>query len=132
MSMKKMSANCHISEERLYFANASRNHFYDSVSTVSNTKDVADVTEQMRARLKWHYMNAYQKYKAGGRKPWKLLVQIIKIFLVTAQVIFKKFHRFCVSYLAVMILLKPYNRTKLLYGPKLNCKISSLFYTVRL
>lgn len=42
--------------------------------------------EILKARLKYHFMNPLQKYKVRKRKPWKLLVQIFKIIIVTAQV----------------------------------------------
>ncbi|XP_022097169.1 mucolipin-3-like isoform X2 [Acanthaster planci] len=45
------------------------------------------VQEKMRRELKFFFMNPYEKYKARGRKPWKLGVQIIKIILVTLQLI---------------------------------------------
>ncbi|EDO42542.1 predicted protein, partial [Nematostella vectensis] len=41
---------------------------------------------QIRKRLKSHFMTPYQKFKHRGRKPWKLLIQLIKIIIVTAQV----------------------------------------------
>ena len=45
------------------------------------------VEEKMRRELKFFFMNPYEKYKARGRKPWKLGVQLVKILLVTLQVI---------------------------------------------
>ncbi|RMX48502.1 hypothetical protein pdam_00008482 [Pocillopora damicornis] len=42
--------------------------------------------EVMRKRLKSHFMNPYQKYKHRGRKPWKLLLQLLKLIMVTVQV----------------------------------------------
>lgn len=42
--------------------------------------------EILKAKLKYHYMNPWQKYKAKGRKPWKLFIQILKIVIVTVQV----------------------------------------------
>ena len=42
--------------------------------------------EIMRTKIKYHFMNPYQKYRARGRKPWKLLIQIFKIIIVTTQV----------------------------------------------
>ncbi|XP_047122323.1 mucolipin-3 isoform X2 [Hydra vulgaris] len=38
-------------------------------------------------KLKYHFMSPYEKYRKHGRKPWKLIIQILKIFMVTAQVI---------------------------------------------
>ena len=42
--------------------------------------------EVMKAKIKYHYMNPFQKFRARRRKPWKLVVQIVKVFLVTIQV----------------------------------------------
>ncbi|XP_061549983.1 mucolipin-3 isoform X2 [Phycodurus eques] len=45
------------------------------------------VVEDLRRRLKYFFMNPCQKYKARGRKPWKLMLQILKIVLITAQLV---------------------------------------------
>ncbi|XP_031556189.1 mucolipin-3-like isoform X1 [Actinia tenebrosa] len=42
--------------------------------------------EILKAKLKYHFMNPWRKYKARKRKPWKLLIQIFKIIIVTVQV----------------------------------------------
>ncbi len=42
--------------------------------------------EKFRRKLKYFFMNPCDKYKARGRKPWKLILQIIKIAVVTIQV----------------------------------------------
>lgn len=42
--------------------------------------------EVLKAKLKYHYMNPWQKWKVKGRKPWKLVIQILKIIIVTVQV----------------------------------------------
>lgn len=39
-----------------------------------------------RRRLKYYFMNPCEKYQARRRKPWKLMLQILKIALITAQV----------------------------------------------
>lgn len=41
----------------------------------------------LRQRLKHFFMDPLQKWRIKNRKPWKLLIQIIKILLVTIQVI---------------------------------------------
>lgn len=46
------------------------------------TKAVGD----FRRRLKYFFMNPCEKYQARQRKPWKLMLQILKIALITAQV----------------------------------------------
>ncbi|XP_028413461.1 mucolipin-3-like isoform X2 [Dendronephthya gigantea] len=73
-------------EQSLFYASGFTNH-YGAVNSVDlDGQSTEALSEKMRARLKWHYMNAYEKYRAGGRKPWKLLIQIIKIILVTVQI----------------------------------------------
>ena len=72
-----MATSHNTDEDGLVFAHSSVN-FYGAVGNFSSIGGCSEET--------WHYMNAYEKYKAGGRKPWKLLVQIIKILLVTGQV----------------------------------------------
>jgi len=42
--------------------------------------------EEIRRKLQWYFKNPYEKYKERKRKPAKLVLQIIKIILVTAQV----------------------------------------------
>lgn len=46
------------------------------------TKAVGD----FRRGLKYYFMNPCEKYQARRRKPWKLMLQILKIALITAQV----------------------------------------------
>eukprot|EP00794_Sanderia_malayensis_P010017 gene10017-11040_t len=55
-----------------------------SPSTEQEHPATAD-EQAIRRRLSWYFMNPYQKYKVKGRKPWKLLLQIFKIILITAQ-----------------------------------------------
>ncbi|KAM9790005.1 mucolipin-3-like [Neosynchiropus ocellatus] len=45
------------------------------------------VVEDFRRRLKYFFMNPCQKYRARGRKPWKLMLQILKIAIITAQLV---------------------------------------------
>lgn len=49
--------------------------------------DVDDVG-RLRRRIKYYFMNPCEKYHARGRKPWKLVLQIIKIAIITIQVVF--------------------------------------------
>ena len=52
--------------------------------------------EVMRKRLKSHFMTPYQKYKHRGRKPWKLLLQLLKLIMLTVQVkLVLSFLKFC-------------------------------------
>lgn len=44
-----------------------------------STRDV------MKTKIMYHYMNPFQKLQARRRKPWKLVVQIVKVVLITIQ-----------------------------------------------
>uniref|UniRef100_A0A665WD08 Mucolipin 3a n=1 Tax=Echeneis naucrates TaxID=173247 RepID=A0A665WD08_ECHNA len=43
--------------------------------------------EDFRRRLKYFFMNPCEKYRARGRKPWKLMLQILKIAITTIQLV---------------------------------------------
>ncbi|XP_066528913.1 mucolipin-3 isoform X2 [Hoplias malabaricus] len=43
--------------------------------------------ESFRRKLKYFFMNPCEKYRARGRKPWKLMLQIIKIAVITVQLV---------------------------------------------
>ncbi|KAE8290778.1 Mucolipin-3 Transient receptor potential channel mucolipin 3 [Larimichthys crocea] len=45
------------------------------------------MVEDFRRRLKYFFMNPCEKYKARGRKPWKLMLQILKIAIITVQLV---------------------------------------------
>lgn len=42
--------------------------------------------EAIRRKLKYFFMSPCDKYHAKGRKPFKLILQLLKIIIVTAQV----------------------------------------------
>lgn len=42
--------------------------------------------EAIRRKLKYFFMSPCDKYHAKGRKPYKLVLQLLKIIIVTAQV----------------------------------------------
>lgn len=42
--------------------------------------------EALRRKLKYFFMSPCDKYHAKGRKPFKLVMQLLKIFIVTVQV----------------------------------------------
>lgn len=54
-----------------------------------------DNMEYLRRRIKYYFMNPCEKYHARGRKPWKLILQIIKIGIITIQVVFSDMTRTC-------------------------------------
>uniref|UniRef100_A0A3Q2NPP6 Mucolipin TRP cation channel 3 n=1 Tax=Fundulus heteroclitus TaxID=8078 RepID=A0A3Q2NPP6_FUNHE len=43
--------------------------------------------ECLRRKIKYYFMNPCEKYHARGRKPWKLMLQIVKIAIITAQLV---------------------------------------------
>ncbi|XP_028259080.1 mucolipin-3 [Parambassis ranga] len=43
--------------------------------------------ESLRRKIKYFFMNPCEKYHARGRKPWKLMLQIIKIAIITIQLV---------------------------------------------
>ena len=59
---------------------------YDSIYDSSEFADSRNSIEVMRKRLKYHFMSPYQKFRHRGRKPWKLCIQLLKLFVVTIQV----------------------------------------------
>ena len=44
--------------------------------------------DRMRRKLKFFFMNPWQKWKAKKKFPFKMILQVIKVVLVTIQVIF--------------------------------------------
>jgi len=40
----------------------------------------------LRRRLKYYFMNPCQKFYAKRKVPWKLILQLVKVILVTVQV----------------------------------------------
>ncbi|XP_076026331.1 mucolipin-3 [Genypterus blacodes] len=43
--------------------------------------------ETLRRKIKYFFMNPCEKYHARGRKPWKLILQIVKIAIITIQLV---------------------------------------------
>ncbi|XP_037553942.1 mucolipin-3 [Nematolebias whitei] len=51
-----------------------------------NLEDLVQVN-CLRRRIKYYFMNPCEKYHARGRKPWKLILQIVKIAIITIQLV---------------------------------------------
>ncbi|XP_038554048.1 mucolipin-3-like [Micropterus salmoides] len=51
------------------------------------THTLSKMVEDFRRRLKYFFMNPCEKYRARGRKPWKLMIQILKIAIITVQLV---------------------------------------------
>uniref|UniRef100_A0A3Q1BNX3 Polycystin cation channel PKD1/PKD2 domain-containing protein n=1 Tax=Amphiprion ocellaris TaxID=80972 RepID=A0A3Q1BNX3_AMPOC len=46
-----------------------------------------DTVECLRRKIKYYFMNPCEKYHARGRKPWKLILQLVKIAIITIQLV---------------------------------------------
>ncbi|KAA0706514.1 Mucolipin-3 [Triplophysa tibetana] len=57
------------------------------MSSDTNPQPADEELEKFRRKLKYFFMNPSDKYKARGKKPWKLMLQIIKIAVVTEQLV---------------------------------------------
>lgn len=59
---------------------------HHSTPTECNTCPIVTFTEEkMRRKLRFFFMNPIEKWQAKRRFPYKFVIQLIKIFLVTAQ-----------------------------------------------
>ncbi|KAI7793894.1 putative mucolipin-3 [Triplophysa rosa] len=58
-----------------------------NMSSDTNPRPEHEELEKFRRKLKYFFMNPRDKYKARRKKPWKLMLQIIKIAVVTAQLV---------------------------------------------
>lgn len=62
----------------------------DYGSTASTESDAGKMykaaEERLKRRIRFFFLNPFQKWSATRRVPWKLSVQIFKIILVTVQV----------------------------------------------
>ena len=56
--------------------------------SLSLSQVINDEIEQIKQELKFHFMNPFEKWKYPSRRrfPWKLIVQLLLILLVTTQV----------------------------------------------
>ncbi|XP_078657623.1 mucolipin-3-like isoform X1 [Branchiostoma floridae x Branchiostoma belcheri] len=59
-----------------------------SINSVTSTGSIVTphMEDRMRRKLKYFFMNPCEKYRARGRKPYKLTLQVFKIIMVTVQV----------------------------------------------
>ena len=61
---------------------------YSSGDPMERIQTIPCPREVMKTKIRYHFMNPLQKFRARRRKPWKLVLQIVKIVLVTVQVRF--------------------------------------------
>ncbi|KAM8930545.1 mucolipin-2 [Pelodytes ibericus] len=55
--------------------------------TMSAQLDMDSEEEHLKEDLRFYFMNPCDKYRARGQVPWKLLLQILKIVMVTTQLV---------------------------------------------
>ncbi|KAG7217487.1 hypothetical protein INR49_021412 [Caranx melampygus] len=74
--------------------------YLDRSNSISSVMTQDLIKEQnLRDDLKYYFMSPCEKYKARGQKPWKLGVQILKIIMITTQlVLFGLNNQLVVSY----------------------------------
>lgn len=58
--------------------------------------EYVELEKKMRNRLSFYFMNPIEKWKTRRRFPYKFVVQIIKIILVTLQVMDEKIQYFII------------------------------------
>ncbi|XP_072275685.1 mucolipin-3 isoform X2 [Pyxicephalus adspersus] len=76
------------SPERIIKVSASlEEHESPYMSKTCSMSEELLMEDQLRRKLKFFFMNPCEKFRARGRKPWKLCIQILKIALVTIQLV---------------------------------------------
>jgi len=60
---------------------------YGSTSTTPTNVETEEHEKHLKIRLRYYFMTPCQKWKFRGRKPFKLSIQVLKIILITCQVI---------------------------------------------
>uniref|UniRef100_A0A8C4IIK8 Mucolipin TRP cation channel 1a n=1 Tax=Dicentrarchus labrax TaxID=13489 RepID=A0A8C4IIK8_DICLA len=58
-----------------------------AATTAGHWVGVEQEEEAIRRKLKYFFMSPCDKYHAKGRKPYKLILQLLKIIIVTAQLV---------------------------------------------
>ncbi|PFX20439.1 mucolipin-3-like [Stylophora pistillata] len=59
---------------------------FDEGDVMASLQSSPSLREILKTKIRYHYMNPFQKFRARRRKPWKLVVQIVKVALVTLQI----------------------------------------------
>lgn len=59
---------------------------YGTQAGASPAPETPPEEEDLRRRLKYFFMSPCDKFRAKGRKPFKLMLQVVKILVVTVQV----------------------------------------------
>ncbi|XP_067308378.1 mucolipin-3 isoform X2 [Pseudorasbora parva] len=75
-----------MSDREPLLCSASNNHSACKGTAKSYAAD-PQFMENFRRKLKYFFMSPCQKYRARGRKPWKMMLQILKIAIITIQLV---------------------------------------------
>ncbi|XP_059485674.1 mucolipin-3-like isoform X2 [Neocloeon triangulifer] len=74
------------SEDEIEAMHLERNHNQPiNCNVAEHQSSVSQAEDKMRRKLRFFFMNPIEKWQAKRRFPYKFIVQLIKIFLVTAQ-----------------------------------------------
>ncbi|XP_054707102.1 mucolipin-3-like [Uloborus diversus] len=72
------------------------NSFLQEAEIISPASEIRTTKahDLMRKKLRYFFMNPIQKWRAKGRFPWKLCLQVVKIVVATAQLILFGLHSY--------------------------------------
>jgi mucolipin 3 len=59
----------------------------DDYTSLNNGDDILDQLDRLKGRLEYFFMDPIEKWKHKRTRPWKLLVQILKIIMFTSQLV---------------------------------------------
>ncbi|XP_078387272.1 mucolipin-1a isoform X1 [Cetorhinus maximus] len=84
-----MATNCRLSEREKLLTSVNSYGSQDGVHEMPPRPSLPsqEQEEELRRKLKYFFMSPCDKFRAKGRKPYKLLVQIVKLVAVTAQLV---------------------------------------------
>jgi len=86
------------SDDEIAFRGSNRNDGYSRLNSSSFGQGSAE-EEKLKRKLKFHFLNPVEKYYATRKLPWKLSLQILKVFVITAQLwIFAEYRYAHVNY----------------------------------
>lgn len=72
--------------EEMHSINSATEHFCFDMTPLADSPYTQHKVDKLRRHLRFSFMTPCEKFKARRRKPWKLVVQLLKILVVTIQV----------------------------------------------
>ncbi|RWS31941.1 mucolipin-3-like protein [Leptotrombidium deliense] len=61
-------------------------NYVPHITHESNVSFTPLIRDKMRRKIRYAFMNPVEKWKAKGKLPWKMFVQIVKIVIITLQI----------------------------------------------